>query len=89
MLEEIYKEQRLTTCRGDGFLWEVTAQPPPEGSGGIWQVDKERRVLAGLDELSGDPFHGELYCLLFLTQALPSVLRRDEQAHSSAILEVL
>lgn len=55
----------------------------------MWQVDKERRVLAGLIELSGGPFHCELYRLLLLTQTLPSVLRREEQAHSSAISKVL
>lgn len=38
-------------------------------------MDKERRVFARLDELSGSPFHCELYHLLLLTQTLPSVLR--------------
>lgn len=35
------------------------------------------------------PFHHELYHLLLLTQTLPSVLRGEEQAHSSATLKVL
>lgn len=52
-------------------------------------MDKERRVLAGFDKLSGDLFHYELYHLLLLTQTLPCVLRREEQAYSSAILKVL
>lgn len=45
-------------------------------------------MLAGLVELSGGPFQRELYHLLLLTQTLPSVLSREEQAHSRAISKV-
>lgn len=70
-------------------MQEVTPKLSSKGRVGIYQVDKEKGVGRGKLCCLEPPFHHELYYLLLLTETLPSVLRREEQAHSSPTLKVL